>query len=51
LSAKGSKNSLVITDKAAYVVDVANEKVITAVDKMSMNDNVFTKIDSTVFMN
>ncbi len=51
LSAKGGKNSLVITDKAAYIVDVANEKVITAVDKMSMNDNVFTKIDSTVFMN
>lgn len=51
LNAKGGKNSLVITDKAAYIVDVANEKVVTAVDKMSMNDNVFTKIDSTVFMN
>lgn len=51
LKAKGGKDSLVITDKAAYIVDVANEKVVTAVDKMSMNDNVFTKIDSTVFMN
>ena len=51
LKAKGGKDSLVITDKAAYIVDVANEKVVTAVDKMSMNESVFTKIDSTVFMN
>jgi flagellar operon protein len=51
LKAKGGKDSLVITEKAAYIVDVANERVVTAVDKMSMNENVFTKIDSTVFMN
>ena len=50
LSQKGSKNSLVVTENAAYVVDVANNKVITAVDKGSMNENVFTKIDSTVFV-
>lgn len=50
LKAKGGKDSLVITDKAAYIVDVQNNKVVTAVDKSSMNDNVFTKIDSTVFM-
>ena len=51
LRAKGSKDSLVITDKAAYIVDVRNNKVVTAVDKGGMNENVFTKIDSTVFMN
>lgn len=50
LSQKGSKNSLVVTDNAAYIVDVAKNKVVTAVDKGSMNDNVFTKIDSTVFV-
>ena len=50
LSAKGGRNSLVITGKAAYIVDVANNKVVTAVDKESMNENVFTKIDSTVFV-
>lgn len=49
LRGKGAKDSLVITEKAAYVVDVKNNKVVTAVDKMSMNENVFTKIDSTVF--
>lgn len=50
LRAKGSHDSLVITNKAAYVVDVDKNTVVTAVDKNSMNDNVFTKIDSTVFM-
>ncbi len=50
LREKGSKDSLVITDKAAYIVDVRNNKVVTAVDKASMNENVFTKIDSTVFV-
>lgn len=51
LKAKGGRDSLVITDKAAYIVDVANNRVVTAVDKSNMNENVFTKIDSTVFMN
>lgn len=51
LKEKGGKDSLVITNKAAYIVDVKNNKVVTAVDKMNMNENVFTKIDSTVFMN
>ncbi len=50
LRAKGGKDSLVITDQAAYIVDVKNNKVVTAVDKGSMNENVFTKIDSTVFV-
>jgi len=50
LKEKGGKDSLVITDKAAYIVDVNNNKVVTAVDKSNMNENVFTKIDSTVFM-
>jgi flagellar operon protein len=50
LKAKGGQDSLVITEKAAYIVDVKNNKVVTAVDKDSMNENVFTKIDSTVFM-
>jgi flagellar operon protein len=51
LKAKGGQESLVITSKAAYVVDVKNSKIITAVDKNNMAENVFTKIDSTVFVN
>ncbi len=50
LRAKGGHDSLVITGKAAYVVDVDKNTVVTAVDRNSMNDNVFTKIDSTIFM-
>ena len=50
LRAKGGHDSLVITNKAAYVVDVDKNTVVTAVDKNNMNENVFTKIDSTIFM-
>lgn len=48
LRTKGGRDSLVITDKAAYIVDVPSNKVVTAIDKGSIQDNVFTKIDSTV---
>jgi flagellar operon protein len=50
LKSKGGHDSLVITNKAAYVVDVDKNTVVTAVDKNNMNENVFTKIDSTIFM-
>lgn len=50
LRAKGGHDSLVITNKAAYVIDVDKSTVVTAVDKNNMNENVFTKIDSTIFM-
>jgi flagellar operon protein len=50
LEIKGGQDSLVITEKAAYIVDVANKKVVTAIDKGSLLDNVFTKIDSTVMV-
>lgn len=46
LRAKGGKDSLVITDKAAYIIDVKNNTVVTAIDKGSINNNIFTKIDS-----
>ncbi|MEC7275603.1 MAG: TIGR02530 family flagellar biosynthesis protein [Bdellovibrionota bacterium] len=50
LQEKGGQDSLVITDKAAYIVDVANQKVVTAIDKENIAENVFTKIDSTVLV-
>ena len=49
LRTKGGHDSLVITQKAAYVVEVDRNTVVTAVDKNNMNENVFTKIDSTIF--
>jgi flagellar operon protein len=51
LKLKGGHDSLVITGKAAYVLDVDRGMVVTAVDRDSMSENVFTKIDSTIFMN
>lgn len=51
LKEKGGQNSLIVSDQAAYIVDVKNNKLITAVDKGSMSENVFTKIDSTIFIN
>jgi flagellar operon protein len=51
IRAKGGQNSLIISDKAAYIVDIKNNKLVTAVDKGSMAENVFTKIDSTAFIN
>lgn len=51
LRAKGGKESLIITNKAAYIVDINNNKVVTAIDKDSISDNVFTKIDSTMILN
>jgi flagellar operon protein len=51
LRSKGGHDSLIITSKAAYIVDVDKNMVVTAVDKNNMSENVFTKIDSTIFMN
>jgi len=50
LQHKGGKESLVVTDKAAYIMDVENKKIVTAMNKQELRDNVFTKIDSTVFV-
>lgn len=47
---KGAKESLIIMDNVAYVVSIVNRKVITAVNEASMQDNVFTNIDSAIFV-
>jgi flagellar operon protein len=51
LKVKGGQDSLVITDKAAYILDVPKNMIVTAIDKGSISENVFTKIDSTILMN
>ena len=51
LKEKGGKDSLIVTNEAAYIVDVDNEMVVTAFDKEDMSENVVTKIDSTLFIN
>ncbi len=47
-AAKGSRDSLVFVDDNAFVVNVPNRKVVTAVDREHMRDQVFTNIDSAV---
>lgn len=47
---KGARDSLVMVNNVAYIVSVENNTVVTAVYEESMDDNVFTNIDSAVFM-
>lgn len=49
-ASKGAKESLILMDNVAYVVSIVNRKIITAVDEGSMRDNVFTNIDSAIFV-
>jgi len=49
-ASKGAKESLILMDNVAYVVSIVNRKIITAVDDGSMKDNVFTNIDSAIFV-
>ncbi|MGE5400401.1 MAG: TIGR02530 family flagellar biosynthesis protein [Ignavibacteriales bacterium] len=46
---KGAKDSLVMMDKTAFIVNVPNKTVITAMQLGDGNDNIFTNIDSVVF--
>jgi flagellar operon protein len=48
--AKGAKDSLIIMDQLALVVNVKNRTVITAVDDRSLKDSIFTNIDSAVIV-
>lgn len=49
-AAKGARESLVLSDDAAYVVSVENRTVITAFDRDNLRDGVFTAIDSAVIL-
>ena len=48
--AKGCRDSLVVLDRGALIVSVENQTVVTAVDHQSLKENVFTNIDSAVFV-
>ena len=45
---KGSQDSLVLLRDMAFIVNIKNRTVVTAMDKESMSQNVFTNIDSAV---
>jgi flagellar operon protein len=46
---KGSKDSLIMMDKTAFIINIPNKTVVTAIDVANSNENVFTNIDSVVF--
>lgn len=47
--AKGSKDSLVMMNDVAYIVNIPNKTVVTAMKLSERSDQVFTNIDSVVF--
>ena len=48
--AKGIKESLVLVDKLAFIVNTKNNTVITAMDQTEADDNIFTNIDGAVII-
>lgn len=46
---KGSKDSLVMMNNTAYIVNIPNRTVVTALPMGDSNENIFTNIDSVVF--
>ena len=48
--AKGINDSLVIVDSLAFIVNVPNHTVITAMDQTEADENVFTNIDGAVIV-
>ena len=49
-SEKGIKESLVIVDSLAFIVNVPNQTVVTAMDQTESDENVFTNIDGAVII-
>ena len=47
---KGAKDSLVLLDNLALLVNIRNRVVVTAMDDARTRENVFTQIDSTVIV-
>ncbi len=48
--AKGGKEALVLTDNSALIVSLKSNTVVTVMDRASLKENVFTNIDTTVFV-
>jgi flagellar operon protein len=49
-AAKGSRETLVLTDDAALVVSVTNRTVVTAFDRDNLREGIVTSIDSAVIL-
>ncbi len=49
-SEKGIKESLVIVDSLAFIVNIPNQTVVTAMDQEETTENIFTNIDGAVII-
>lgn len=47
---KGIKESLVLVDSLAFIVNIPNKTVVTAMDQTDAQINVFTNIDGAIIM-
>lgn len=47
---KGIRESLVMMDSLAFIVNVPNQTVVTALDQSEAQENVFTNIDGAVII-
>ncbi|MEI3228393.1 MAG: TIGR02530 family flagellar biosynthesis protein [Lachnospiraceae bacterium] len=47
---KGIKESLVMMDSLAFIVNVPNKTVVTAMDQVETQNNIFTNIDGAVII-
>ena len=47
---KGSRETLVLAGDSAFIVNIKNKMVVTAMDRQQMKENVFTNIDSTIVL-
>lgn len=45
---KGIQESLVLVDNLAFIVNIKNRTVVTAMDQMESKENIFTNIDGAV---
>lgn len=49
-NSKGIKNSLVLLDKFAFIMNVPSSTIITAMDSEETKENAFTNIDGAVIV-
>jgi len=47
---KGARETLLLAEDSAMIVNVPNRTVVTVMDKNALKENVFTNIDSTVMI-
>lgn len=47
---KGIRDSLVIVDQLAFIVNIPNQTVVTAMDSTDTDENIFTNINGAVII-